>query len=40
MANIPSLYGWLKLESDSAGLKIPKAQQETKGAETGHKGSL
>ena len=30
----------LLANNDLGGLKIPKAQQETKGAKTGHQGSL
>ena len=38
MANPITLI--LLAESDSGRLKIPKAQQETKGAKTGRQGSL
>ena len=34
------LYYSVLAESNSAGLKIPKAQQEKKGTKTGHQGSL
>ena len=38
MENPIILYGWLK--AIQGRLQIPKAQQETKGAKTGHQGSL